>query len=453
MPLIMNNMKKISVIFLISFLLSSFPGTAKSQDRVDSLPAYLMLAAKNNPEVLQKFAGYQAALEKIPQATSLPDPELSLEAFLSPMEIISGKQVANVSLMQMFPWFGTLKAADDEMSLMAKSNYEIFRVSKLQVFFEVSKTYYQLYLVNKEIEISEKSLDILKTIGKLTLARFKGGSVTASESSGTGASMSSSRQMNSDYTGSGLTDLYRIQIETGEAENNIASLQSRLKTLTATFNNQINRPSLTDISIPDTIIAENLPLTPEAILDTIRLNNPMIRMYDYEKQSLEARKRMVTKMGYPMIGAGINYSVVNTSTMSSSDMNGKDMIMPMLKVTLPVYRKKYRAMRAETDFRESSSGYGRDATLNTLETEYYNTLQDYQDATRRLYLYSNQLQLSEKSLLILLKSYGVAGADLTSVLQLRQQCLDYKLKRIEAVSDINISTAAFRQLMATEDIL
>lgn len=82
-------MKKKSVILFIGILLISLSGNIYSQQSVDSLPAYLMLAAKNNPEVLQKFAEYQAALEKIPQAGSLPDPELSIEAFLSPMEIIA----------------------------------------------------------------------------------------------------------------------------------------------------------------------------------------------------------------------------------------------------------------------------------------------------------------------------------------------------------------------------
>ena len=39
-------------------------------------------------------------------------------------------------------------------------------------------------------------------------------------------------------------------------------------------------------------------------------------MLDFEKQSLEARKKMVTRMGYPMVGLGINYSVIGKSTMS-----------------------------------------------------------------------------------------------------------------------------------------
>ena len=69
----------------------------------DSLMSYLEISAKNNPAVLQKYYEYQAALQKVPQVGSLPDPELSVGIFLSPMELVSGNQVADIRLMQMFP--------------------------------------------------------------------------------------------------------------------------------------------------------------------------------------------------------------------------------------------------------------------------------------------------------------------------------------------------------------
>ncbi len=31
-------------------------------------------------------------------------------------------------------------------------------------------------------------------------------------------------------------------------------------------------------------------------------------MLEFEKQSIDARKKMVTSMGYPMVGLGVNYS-------------------------------------------------------------------------------------------------------------------------------------------------
>ena len=61
----------------------------------------------------------------------------------------------------------------------------------------------------------------------------------------------------------------------------------------------------------------------------------MLGMLDFEKQSLEARKKMVTRMGYPMVGLGLNYSLMEKSnaSMGEPSMNGKDMIMPMVVIT------------------------------------------------------------------------------------------------------------------------
>src|SRR5664279_4657294 len=101
---------------LIAFIALSSWIVVSSQQYPDSLLRYLEIAAKNNPGVLQKFSEYQAALQKIPQVGSLPDPELSVGVFLSPMELIDGKQVADIRLMQMVPWFGVLKYGKDEMS-------------------------------------------------------------------------------------------------------------------------------------------------------------------------------------------------------------------------------------------------------------------------------------------------------------------------------------------------
>ena len=78
-------------------------------------------------------------------------------------------------------------------------------------------------------------------------------------------------------------------------------------------------------------------------------------MLQYEQQSLDARKQMVTRMSYPMVGVGLNYSVISKSEMSTSSMNGRDMIMPMITTTLPIYRKKYKAMQTEADLLKSAT--------------------------------------------------------------------------------------------------
>jgi hypothetical protein len=68
-------MKKIAIITLV-LLTSQITGFPQS------LNGYLRIAAENNPELKAYFNEYLASLEKVPQAGSLPDPELSVGFFL-----------------------------------------------------------------------------------------------------------------------------------------------------------------------------------------------------------------------------------------------------------------------------------------------------------------------------------------------------------------------------------
>ena len=153
-------------------------------------------------------------------------------------------------------------------------------------------------------------------------------------------------------------------------------------------------------------------------------------------------------MGFPMLGVGLNYSVISKSDMSTSAMNGKDMIMPMVTATLPIYRKKYKAMQTEADLLKSATSQNYEATANALQTDYYQAMQLYQDAHRRVKLYADQYQLASKTLDIMLKSFAASNGDLSDILRVRQQTLDFEYKQIESVADFNTSIAWLKRLTA-----
>jgi len=465
----------ISIHFYVFLPISLFSQT-------DSLSHYLEFAVKNNPAVLQKLTEYKAALQKVPQAGSLPDPELTAGVLLQKMELMQGYQVADIQLMQMFPWFGVLRNAKDEMSLMAKAKFESFAEARLSLMYDVHRTWYELNKIKQEIIISQNNIDILKTIERLTIIRFQSPGSTGSGSSSGGINssaassslstkgsggmqtMSGNSEVNSSaasngsnssmggnpmsqpQSGSGLADLYRIQIELGDLENNIESLKNQMVTVTARFNTYLNRPVVTPVELPDSIKTEIFNSSVKSVSDSILLNNPMLSMIKYEQQSLEARYRMVTQMGYPMVGMGLKYSFISKFAYASTAMNGKDMVMPMVTVTLPVYRKKYRAMKSEAQLQRTATEQGYSATSNTLQTELYEALQFFQDAGRRQKLYASQTLLADKSLNIMLRSFSSSNAGLTDILRIRQQTLDYKFKEIEATTDYNTAIAWIKKL-------
>ena len=481
----MKTYKKI----LLTAIVSGSWLVSQGQQYPDSLLQYLEIAAKNNPAVMQKFTEYQIALQKVPQVGSLSDPELSLGVFLKPMELVSGNQVADIRLMQMFPWFGVLRNARDEMSLMTNAKFELFRDAKLQVFYDVQKTWYQLYKIRKDISISEKNIEILKTIERLALVRFKSAPLggIGTTSSGTGMSPGSSpaakpgsssgmqsmgggqsntgpvqteqpvssmqsAPMSASSGSSGLADLYRIQMEAGELENSIALLRNQEQSVTALFNAYLNRRPDSPVFTDEILSADSLGLSLIAVSDSMLIKNPMLSMLEFEKQSVDARKKMVTAMGYPMVGLGLNYSFINKNAMSESAMNGTDMIMPMVSVTLPIYRKKYNAMKNEAELMKTATSQNYEALVNALQTEYYNAVQLFRDAGRRMELYKNQLNLASQSFDLILKSFSTSSSGLTDVLRVRQQMLDYELRQVEAVADYNTAIAWLNRLMANSQI-
>ena len=245
---------------------------------------------------------------------------------------------------------------------------------------------------------------------------------------------------------SSLADVYRVQIEISDLKNSVALLRNEEQVILARFNSRLNRSLTQPVSVSDSLSVEPLGISYLSVSDSMFTENPMLTMLKYDQQSIDARKKMQKQMGLPMIGVGLNYSLIRKSEMSTSAMNGRDMIMPMLTFTLPIYRKKYAAMQAESTLLKAASENNYQATTNALKTEYYEALQLYFDAQRRMKLYENQSQLTRKSFDILLKSFSASSTGLTEIVQVQQQLLDYEMRQEEAKTDFNKSKAWIKRL-------
>jgi outer membrane protein TolC len=81
-----------------------------------------------------------------------------------------------------------------------------------------------------------------------------------------------------------------------------------------------------------------------------------------------------------------------------------------------------------------------------LQTDYYEAMQQYEDAQLRIQLNDNQRSLAQKSLDIMTKSFSASGANLSDLLRIRQQLLDYEFKKIEAIVDYNTAIAWLKRL-------
>lgn len=477
--------------------------------QTDSLAHYLEVAAKNNPALRAEFLTYRASLEKVSQAGAIPDPQLEMGFFLQPMEIIDGKQVADFKLMQMFPWFGTRRAARSEMTEMARMAYEKFRQSRDNLYFDVKSSWWNLQNLQQQLTNIRENKALLTSLKTLAVQRFaapsaaantsgRGGrngtrnmsattspaslpssggmgamsgmgiSTTATASSATAATsaapssvsqgmgqMSSGGAMVGGLQG-GMSNVLRIDLELNELANEEQAVLSQLTSTMAKFNALLNRSANTEIALPDTIA--RLPFTlndDTALLETILRQNPMLGMANAEAAAYEAKQRMDKRMGMPMIGIGVQYSVISKRMamgIPTSEMNGKDMLMPMLSLTIPLYRNKYRAQQNESRLMRQAATDKYQSAMNNLTAEYVSLREQWADAQRKVTLYEQQQQLALVTYQLALSEFAAGTGSITNVLDVERQLLDYKLKRSIAVATYNTVVAMIETLLSDSQI-
>lgn len=444
-----------------------------------NLDEYLVLAAENNPELKAYYNEYLAATE-IGNQVSLPNPELQVGFFFRPMERFMGNQQADIRLMQMFPWFGMLKAQESEAYQMALARYQLFLDAKNNLFYKVKTTWYALAELEQEVRITEENLEILRKYERMALIRFESAATSsASPSSAPMASptstsfsagsagmntmgrnqpqgmasqtktsaMASTAAMGS--TGPGMTDVLRIRLQINTLENELDLLNANKIPLKVELNKLMNLPRESQLSNPEPLTPFQMDLEKQAILDSISANNPMLAMYDAEFAALESQKRMAKLDGRPMLGAGVNYMPFQPRIEDGMSMGGKDMIMPMVTVTLPIYRKKTTAKIKEAELRQEAVQFNKENTLNQLEIGWAKAFRDLEDANRKVQLYGQQLELAIQNLSLLLTAYATNGQDFEEVLRAQQLILDYEFSKIGAITRQYTSLAMLDMLSAT----
>ncbi len=406
-------MKLRTIIIILLFAISN---TGQSQNLDD----YFMVAAENNPGLQAKYKDFEAALEKIPQVSSLTDPSLSFGYFISPVETRVGPQRARFSLTQMFPWFGTLKAQGDAATLMAEAKYQTFIDTRNKLRYRVAGAYYALYELEKLKQIEGENIEILQSYMAIANRKFKNG------------------------IGS-MTDLLRVEMMLNDAKTNLSILKEREKPLSVTFNKLLNREIGEEIIITDSLTAD----LPESFQkETVFNNNPILKELDLMVEASKVSENAAKKQGLPKIGAGLDYVIVGERTDMSLTDNGKDVIMPMVTVSIPIFRGKYKSNVKEAQIQQESYSLKRQDVANTLEADYEMATFEVKQQLEFLSLYEQQVQASEKSLTLQFTAYGNSGKDFEELLRMQQQLLKYRKLKATALKKYHVSLAKIDYITA-----
>lgn len=396
-------------------------------NKEDSLAVYIAEAIRNNPGLRSEYQAYQAQMANAQGAGVLSDPQLSVGLFPQAMHHVNGKQLATITIMQMFPWFGTLKAGREQMEYKAQEAYQKFREKSLSTAFSVEKQWYSILATQEKVKAVKQKRALLNDIKKVAIYLYK--NYTAGRDTK-------------------MSDQLRLDAEEERLKEQTESLETQLTLQKQQFNITLHRQPNAALSLPDSIPLRQMP-TFNWI--EIERNNPKLAQYSAIQKAFKSQEEQTRAKGMPMIGVGLQYMLNGKVDMPMMpNMNGKDMVMPMVSVTIPVYRKKITSAIHSAQLMERSAAYNYQSQLDALQSTYLSIEQRADDIKRKLKLYESEVSLLNRTLELMQKEYATGATSLTDILQTTRESIDYDLLKAEANAQYNTITAEAIQLIARD---
>ncbi len=387
-----------------------------------SLESLLSKAYSNNPELKAVQLEYEAALQKAPQVTQLPDPTVGVGVPILRPETRLGSQVLSVSISQMFPWFGTLKAREDVAVIMAKSKYERIAAVRLNIDYKIKSAYYNLYLLQAKQVILRKNIRIFETIERVALAKVESGK-------------------------SIVSDVLTVRLKIEELDKQIQLLEEQKEGFKAAINEALNNPTNAIIQVDtNQVTPADLAYDLAQYKKKIQTNHPLIKQLDWNIETANTEIALNALSGKPTFGVGLDYSLVTSRTDAFPAGNGRDILIPKLVVSIPIYRKKYAAIKQEQQLKKQVYGLQKEELTNRMLRNIQTYKSDYESAKLIYELANKQIELSNSAYNILLAEYSSKGRRFDELMTLQGDINRYELEAIKAVTQTHLAKFSIERL-------
>jgi outer membrane protein TolC len=396
---------------LICFLFLFVVGNAQD------LPSYIREAQQNNPEIQAFELRYQIAEEKIREADRVPETQITAGVFVSEPETRTGAQKARFSVKQMLPWFGTLSIQQDYASALAESEYMEYLVARRKLALQVTRLYYSLYALMAKQQVLDRNIALLETYEQLALTAVEVDRASA-------------------------VDVLRLRIRQNELKQQREIFQQDFLSEQASFNGLLNREPGKEIAV---LTGVTLPEIDPDTGDSLQLNPELLR-YDKLYESVGRAELLNQKKGAPTFGVGLDYiPVAERPGLEFSD-NGKDIVMPMVSLNIPIFNARYDSRSKQNELRQRELESLKQERLNVLETALAKARAGRNTARIRYRTQESNLKQARDAEQILLRNYETGTIDFNDVLEIQELQLKFEVDQIDAIRMYYEQTALIRYI-------
>src|SRR5450755_3765689 len=252
------------------------------------LPMLVREALENNREILAAQKRYEAARQRPTQASSLPEPMVSL-GYNSVGNPLPGARLgrdvlanAGVMVSQEIPAPGKLKLKGDMASKEAQAEFQQYQAVQLAVISRLKQAYYRLQYSYAATDLLVRNRDLLEKLLKVTEDRYSVGRAAQQ-------------------------DVFKAQTQTSILETRLVKLEQERKSRAAEIASILNRAVGTPLGRPEDVKPKELTATLEELFAAARQNSPMLGRDRKMIERSELAVNMARKEYYPDVTLNAGY--------------------------------------------------------------------------------------------------------------------------------------------------
>jgi len=421
----MKRLRQCIVLLLFFGFFAS--GAAIGAEPSDSLDALVAQALAGNPEIKASEARWQAFSERVRQAGTFEDPMLMLKIqnalVRDPLAFDRDVMTAKViGVSQMLPFFGKRALQREGAERAAEGERWSLEERKLELRRMVKETWYQLYFVDRSLEIVEKNIGILDDLTRFTETMYG--------------------------VGQGLQqDVLKAQVERSKMEDMRISLRQKRRSLEATLNTLLYRPAGTAVA---TIVELNL--TPvdfeEAELERLAAENrPQIRALAAQVEKAQISRKLGKREFYPDFTVSLEYMQRDPAM----GEKGFDMYGAGVTFNLPVQRQRRHAMVAEAESETRMAQEELNMLRNQIRFGIADALARLERSRKLAELYRGGIiPQAGHSLEASMAAYRVGKADFMNVLDSQMALFNFEREYYDAVAEHQMQLAQLEGVVGVE---
>jgi outer membrane protein TolC len=296
---------------------------------------------------------------------------------------------------------------------MAETEYVEIAIAKRKLALSVAQSYYRLYALQATQAKLDENITLLNTYERLALTSVEVGKASA-------------------------VDVLKLQIRQNELQQQKEVLQQQYIAEQAVFNNLLNRDESISVEVVDGMdIPEEDPILEKEALTL----NPELLKYDQLYESVVQSELLNQKENAPSLGFGLDYVTVSERPDMSFSDNGKDIVMPMVTLSIPIFNNKFKSVTKQNQLRQQEIELQKQERLNVLENTFAKALSQRNEARIAYTIQAKNLDQAKDAEEILIKNYETGTIDFNDVLDIQELQLKFQLNQIQSVQMYYVQSA------------